>query len=294
MTHRHRMKKAFCTLAIMRAILSSTLLVADAFTTWQQLAVKASLKSSRINSITLQAKKSGTKKKTNNSKSSTASGFGISATSKTKSSPTGTADDYAVFPALEPRVKETLVRAGGDMANDEPGELPGEIYARLDQIYGFENFNYEPKEDGGEQEEGLTPISFAEMLSGSAFEEDEDDNDGGNDSSKESLPISKLPAFDKFHVLHVDPLVLQIDDFFTPEECDAYVEMTKEGKTDIYKTESMTVGKDAKSQAQRTSTTWFNHYKNVPALMAKASRLLGLDNIDQWEEPQTVRCVLPK
>jgi hypothetical protein len=26
-------------------------------------------------------------------------------------------------------------------------------------------------------------------------------------------------------------------------------------------------------------------------LMAKASRLVGLDGIDQWEEPQTVRYV---
>ena len=50
-----------------------------------------------------------------------------------------------------------------------------------------------------------------------------------------------------------------------------------------------TVKIDEESKAQRTSTTWFSHYKNVPALMAKASRLLGLEGIDRWEEPQTVR-----
>ncbi|KAL3805261.1 hypothetical protein ACHAW5_003226 [Stephanodiscus triporus] len=42
----------------------------------------------------------------------------------------------------------------------------------------------------------------------------------------------------------------------------------------------------------RTSTTWFHHYAGVPELVAKASRLLGLDDVDdirRWEEPQTVR-----
>lgn len=58
---------------------------------------------------------------------------------------------------------------------------------------------------------------------------------------------------------------------------------------DSFKTRSKTVGKDANAKSQRTSTTWFHHYRNVPELMVKASRLLGLDTIDRWEEPQTVR-----
>ena len=53
--------------------------------------------------------------------------------------------------------------------------------------------------------------------------------------------------------------------------------------------QSRTVGKDSRSQAQRTSTTWFHYYEGVPELMAKASRLLGLEDIQRWEEPQTVR-----
>lgn len=52
---------------------------------------------------------------------------------------------------------------------------------------------------------------------------------------------------------------------------------------------SKTVGKDAMSQAQRTSTTWFHHFKTVPQLISKCCRLMGLDDITRWEEPQTVR-----
>ena len=91
----------------------------------------------------------------------------------------------------------------------------------------------------------------------------------------------------------MDPLVLAVDDFFTEEECDRYIGMsTQTGQADDKKPmqiRSRTVGKDAQAKAQRTSTTWFHHYSQVPELMAKASRLLGLDGISQWEEPQTVR-----
>jgi predicted 2-oxoglutarate/Fe(II)-dependent dioxygenase YbiX len=84
-------------------------------------------------------------------------------------------------------------------------------------------------------------------------------------------------------------MVLQIDDFFTDEECDRYVTMSLSDKKQVMESRSPTVGKDANAKAQRTSTTWYHHYKGVPELMSKASRLLGLDGIDHWEEPQTVR-----
>ena len=258
--------------------------------------------------LLLFAKKATAKKRKktsgNNNNNASGGGFGAGAVSTSASSKKSenTAEDYAVFPALEPSVKETLVRAEGAMDmiltddNNEAtsGELRNEIYQRLDQIYGFEHFNYEEHPDQRNQEAEAEPMSLQDLMSGSAslLEKDDDDSDNSSSSEATSLPISKLPPFEKIQVLHVDPLVLQIDDFFAPEECDAYIQMTTEGKQDIYKTGSLTVGKDEQSQAQRTSTTWFNHYKNVPALMAKASRLLGLDGIDQWEEPQTVRCVL--
>jgi len=106
------------------------------------------------------------------------------------------------------------------------------------------------------------------------------------------LDLAKLPPFEKFRVLNVDPMVLAIDEFFTQEECDKYVQLAMKPDPELAPTveiQSKTVGKNARDQAQRTSTTWFNHYKSTPELMSKASRLLGLTGIDRWEEPQIVR-----
>ena len=106
------------------------------------------------------------------------------------------------------------------------------------------------------------------------------------------LDLAKLPPFEQFRVLSVDPMVLAIDDFFTPEECDKYVQLAMKPDPELAPTveiQSKTVGKNARDRAQRTSTTWFNHFKSTPELMSKASRLLGLSGIDRWEEPQIVR-----
>ena len=106
------------------------------------------------------------------------------------------------------------------------------------------------------------------------------------------LDLAKLPPFEHFRVLNVDPMVLAIDDFFTPEECDKYVQLAMKPDPELAPTveiQSKTVGKNARDRAQRTSTTWFNHFKSTPELMSKASRLLGLSGIDRWEEPQIVR-----
>jgi len=112
----------------------------------------------------------------------------------------------------------------------------------------------------------------------------------------QKLHISNLPPFSNFRVLHLDPMVLVIDDFFSSEECDRYVDLcateTIEKSGDDAKSlmvQSKTVGKDSVSKAQRTSTTWFHHFKSVPELMSKASRLMGLEGIERWEEPQVVR-----
>ena len=220
-------------------------------------------------------------------------GFGAATTSTKKQ---GSSDDYAVFPALEPDVKTTLVASSSDSGN-VADELPNEIYQRLAQIYGFPKFNYEAgsdHDDNKEEEEeeagssgGGGMMSMQDLISGNLEEDDEKDSNNKN-AAFDRFQISKLPPFENFRVLHVDPLVLSVDNFFTPDESDAYVAMPNTDKS-MFQTGSMTVGKDAKSKSQRTSTTWFSHYKNVPALMAKASRLLGLEGIDRWEEPQTVR-----
>jgi hypothetical protein len=208
-------------------------------------------------------------------------GFGSSVATKTPTAPV--VDDFSVFPALEPHVLETLVPAADPAAS---GELSTEIYQRLDQIYGFSQFNYLTTKEEPET------MSFADMISASSTDDDDDnDNDllASATNTDPELPLASLPPFDKFRLLHVDPMVLQIDDFFTDEECDCYVAMSVSDKKQVLETRSPTVGKDALAKAQRTSTTWYHHYKGVPELMAKASRLLGLDGIDQWEEPQTVR-----
>ena len=140
------------------------------------------------------------------------------------------------------------------------------------------------------------PISLDDIM------ESKSDNAKENQSSpsKTTFDLNNIPAFDKFRVLHTDPMVLAIDDFFTNEECDEYVQMSLDSESSNEQStlsnlqpmllgKSQTVGKDSRSQAQRTSTTWFHYYQGVPELMAKASRLLGLESINRWEEPQTVR-----
>jgi hypothetical protein len=249
-------------------------------------------------------------------------------------------NDYSVFPALDPQVADTLLQAPASL-QVESEYLPAEIYDRLDQIYGFPNFNYEtlaeeydeitsqdelsledllsfsPPSSASAISSGiknksslLSDTAFADLLvaatgvdthtaltSGSQLRSD--NNPYNSDGSVDiKMDLSKLPPFERLRVLHVDPLVLAIDDFFTPDECNRYVDMSllpsKGSNIEVphresLQTRSKTVGKDAAAKSQRTSTTWFHHYKNVPELLAKATRLVGFDTIEQWEEPQTVR-----
>lgn len=265
-------------------------------------------------------------------------------TKDTKGSSPSSDEDYSVFPALEPNIAGTLipcpdhwtklpsgteVETGGQ--NYLTGDLPQEIYDRLDQIYGFPDFNYPSltrTDDDVADTAGMggDSVSFGDLLSASPSGgvcKNTKQNPGNNfvdllttitaeegetsgvpetqQSNEMELAISSLPPFTKFRVLHVDPLVMTIDDFFTDEECDRYVDISlspssssssggnNDRTIDTLETRSKTVGKDAAAKAQRTSTTWFHQYRNVPELMAKASRLIGLDHINHWEEPQTVR-----
>ena len=254
----------------------------------------------------LLAKATKQKKKTSPSSSG---GFG-----KTEKDPSSSKeDDFAAFPALEKSVANTLVSSPLELL--EPGVLPAEVYERLDQIYGFPTFNFENKAQESSADEAM---SFDDLISSGVVGSSSSGNgnladllnispasttETASSSSATSKTkatttidaIANLPPFTEFRVLHMDPLVLAIDDFLSHEECDRYVTMTTAPTSNTntndapFQTRSKTVGKDAVAKAQRTSTTWFHHYKKVPELMAKASRLLGLNGIDQWEEPQTVR-----
>ena len=215
------------------------------------------------------------------------------------------------------------------------------MYDRLYGIYGFGNFNFGSGDDGaaptpGSYADDDTPSSsssssssslFDDILSGGTSEEEGGASSSGDSmpwpppSSQSSLPggcvdLGSIPPFRDFRVLHVDPMVLAINDFFTSEECDEYVRASvdsgggdvadgdgddRDGATrrPVAIGQSRTVGKDQRSRAMRTSTTWFHHYAGAPELVAKACRLLGLDVVDdgggdggdirRWEEPQTVR-----
>eukprot|EP00816_Leptocylindrus_hargravesii_P013040 CAMPEP_0196806400 /NCGR_PEP_ID=MMETSP1362-20130617/6292_1 /TAXON_ID=163516 /ORGANISM="Leptocylindrus danicus, Strain CCMP1856" /LENGTH=439 /DNA_ID=CAMNT_0042179859 /DNA_START=68 /DNA_END=1384 /DNA_ORIENTATION=+ len=275
----------------------------------------------------LQAKKVKKKTKKKAAPARGSGGFGSPA-AQASPKPSG---DYAIFPPLEQSVKDTLIPAPASVAT-EAGDLSEEMYARIGHVHGFPRFNYlsglpvEVEEETAEEESPLSAsVSFNELIgstsSSSAVDSMSDllspskgssdifatldDVVGGGGSAPEvngfsatatppaTVDVSKLPPFDKFRVLHIDPLVIAVDEFFTREECDRYIAMSdptagnKDG--DAVMTRSMTVGKDAAAKSQRTSTTWFHHYKNVPELMAKSSRLFGLDDIGVFEEPQTVR-----
>ena len=250
------------------------------------------------------AKKAGKNKKRKTAPRG--SGFGSTA-------PPAVVDDYAVFPRLEPSVLDTLVPS---VVAAEPSEtLPDEIYQRLEQIYGFPEFNYlESKSD--EESMSMTDMLSSDTAAAPATSSSLSDllgttrSVGSSDldallasatggspvvdvapspSPPTKLPLDRLPPFPKVRVLHTDPMVVSIDDFFTNDECDRYVAMSSKNNKEVMQSRSPTVGKDAAAKAQRTSTTWYHHFKNVPELMAKASRLLGLDDICRWEEPQTVR-----
>lgn len=102
--------------------------------------------------------------------------------------------------------------------------------------------------------------------------------------------------FPTIRLLHADPVVLEVEDFFTPKECETYVKMSTEAQSGRRKggfkskeIRSATTSAQSHFQQQRTSTTWFHHYASAPELLAKASALLGLEDYRLWEEPQTVR-----
>ncbi len=103
---------------------------------------------------------------------------------------------------------------------------------------------------------------------------------------------SWLPEIDLnypgLRVLHLDPPVLTVDNFFSPEECDEFHALhaspADEGAAHEL-AQSATFG----GSTTRTSTTWFIAYQRATALLARSSALLGVDDIRRFEEPQLVR-----
>lgn len=273
-------------------------------------------------------------KKKNKATTTNTAGFGTVAEKKSSQKPKDDVDS-AAFPPLEPGVRATLQASTEedrnqvkDLSNEMYDRL-GQIYGLRDFNFPAGWFDDENDEsanvnDNGNDKGKDEPVSFDDLISGSASASDFGDllkpkaaSTGGAKSGsslfsettsalkklsssqelsfEELQVIENLPPFTKFRVLHVDPMVLAVDEFLTPEACDEYVDLCANPKKRTSNNDmpmmsrSKTVGKDSLSKAQRTSTTWYHHFKSVPELMAKASRLMGLRNIDRWEEPQTVR-----
>ncbi len=102
------------------------------------------------------------------------------------------------------------------------------------------------------------------------------------------LIASTRPTLDtadpKLRVVHLDPLVLTIDDFLSTDECADVIALTERYEP----TRSPTFGA---SGVTRTSTTWYVRYQEVVRSLDRASRLVGLP-IEHFEEPQIV-CYQP-
>jgi prolyl 4-hydroxylase len=113
----------------------------------------------------------------------------------------------------------------------------------------------------------------------------------------EGAPVSKapddwasrwMPGLDLtrkgLRLLHLDPPVLVVDDFFSKEECEALVALTE--TEDAFEVESATFS--TLTASARTSTTWYTRHTVVPTFVGRAAELTGRDP-NTFEEPQIVR-----
>lgn len=173
---------------------------------------------------------------------------------------TGPDDDYVMFPKLEPNVCETILQTPPSVMEEieRSGSVPLEVYDRLEQIYGFPNFNHEvssvekiiEEEQNNDEEDGsfsfedllaapspsvpntntkdtATTSDFSDLIAAATGggqvetqkQDSSNDNKENNAVAKSEMrnAISSLPQFEKVQVLHLDPLILQVDDFLSEE-----------------------------------------------------------------------------
>ena len=111
-------------------------------------------------------------------------------------------------------------------------------------------------------------------------------------ASKDGSLQKLVPGLDVnypgLRVLHGDPPVLIVENFFSADECDAYRALREGGPTQVHELAQSATFSSVTSTA-RTSTTWFVAYQSAPLLLARASALLGVADIARFEEPQLVR-----
>lgn len=85
------------------------------------------------------------------------------------------------------------------------------------------------------------------------------------------------------NILCNDPPILEVKNFFNEQLCD---DMIARAQDIGVKYGSQTFS--AATAAQRTSTTWYLHYKDVPEFLHYGHQLTGI-RIENYEEPQIVR-----
>lgn len=90
-------------------------------------------------------------------------------------------------------------------------------------------------------------------------------------------------SYPGLRLIHNDPPVYEIDNFFTQELCQDYINRSA---TDGFEVLSQTFSSSALSK--RTSTTWFLKYKSVPEFLYKIKSLTNVPLVN-YEEPQIVR-----
>jgi prolyl 4-hydroxylase len=96
----------------------------------------------------------------------------------------------------------------------------------------------------------------------------------------------------KLHLVHQSPPVLVIENFFTRQECQQVIDIAKAPSAGHTRSgvpmEVQSATFSPLAQSQRTSTSWFCYYSQLPTLLAKTRHILGIP-LPQLEEPQIVR-----
>lgn len=132
----------------------------------------------------------------------------------------------------------------------------------------------------------VVPLSLDRHFDEYGVERDSAAGSGRNHVDGHGNPRRREPM--RLRLLHQSPPVLAIENFFTPEECDAtrsVVETTTQAAGPPVQVGSRTF---AGAISRRTSTSWFCFYGQHPALLARAVHVLGLE-LPNMEEPQVVR-----
>lgn len=104
----------------------------------------------------------------------------------------------------------------------------------------------------------------------------------GAPTTAQFVPTLNLDSFPSSRMLHADPPVFEIPNFFSQQDCADYIALA--GHPTSLESQSAAYS----NLSKRTSTTWYLPYKQVHDLLARAELLTGVQ-LEHFEEPQIVR-----